>query len=118
MGETPSRSVPKPIYDAEPGFLELYDKAWELAKVHIHVTKGMPAERYMETVGTCESLVKRPFEHFGEQWPGSKKEHKGGGWNRKGRCGAGDGSISVQIIRDNGSLNVRFGGCIGSENVI
>ena len=33
-------------------------------------------------------------------------------------CGAGDGSISVQIIRDNGSLNVKFGGCIGSENVI
>ena len=41
-------SVPLPVCDAEPGYVELYNRAWELARGRIHCTKGLPSERYMD----------------------------------------------------------------------
>ncbi len=40
--------APRPIYDAEPGFVELYDAAWTIARSRIHETVGLPVERYMD----------------------------------------------------------------------
>lgn len=48
FGEKLNRqSVPEVIYDRNPGYVELYWKAWELAAEHIYTHPGMPQERYM-----------------------------------------------------------------------
>lgn len=41
-------AVPRPVYDACPEFVELYDKAWELAYQHIDTIPGIPAPIYMD----------------------------------------------------------------------
>ncbi len=41
-------SVPEVIYDRHPEFLELYQKAWELASAHILTIPGLPAEKHMD----------------------------------------------------------------------
>lgn len=46
-------SVPQPVYEAEPGLVDLYYKAWELAQKRIQDAPGMPSEHYMD-----ENLIK------------------------------------------------------------
>lgn len=41
-------AVPRPVYDARPEFVELYDKAWELAYQHIDTIPGIPSPIYMD----------------------------------------------------------------------
>ena len=41
-------AVPHPVYDSNPGFVELYYKAWELAYSHIDSIPGLPSPRYMD----------------------------------------------------------------------
>ena len=41
-------SVPVPVYDAEPGYVEMYARAWDIARGRIHFTKGLPSECYMD----------------------------------------------------------------------
>ena len=33
--------IPQPVFDAEPGYVELYWKAWELAYAHVIWKKGL-----------------------------------------------------------------------------
>ena len=40
--------VPKPVYEARPEYLTLYNKAWELAYNHIDTVPGLPAPVYMD----------------------------------------------------------------------
>ncbi|MBR6347025.1 MAG: hypothetical protein IKR69_06520 [Bacteroidales bacterium] len=40
--------VPAPVYDARPEYLELYDKAWNLAYQHIDTIPGIPSPLYMD----------------------------------------------------------------------
>jgi len=40
--------VPRPVYDERPEYVELYDKAWELAYQHIDTIPGIPAPVYMD----------------------------------------------------------------------
>ena len=40
--------VPQPVYDAEPGFIELYFKAWELAARHVKHIPGLPCPTYLD----------------------------------------------------------------------
>ena len=40
--------LPLPVYDAHPEYLELYDKAWELAYQHIDTIPGIPSPVYMD----------------------------------------------------------------------
>ncbi len=40
--------VPVPIYDENPGYLDFYNKAWELAFLHIKDVPGMPQTPYMD----------------------------------------------------------------------
>lgn len=46
----PSRAshVPEVLYDAKPGFVELYHKAWELVSDHVMDIEGMPQTPYMD----------------------------------------------------------------------
>ena len=48
--------VPEPVYDAEPGFVELYHKAWELAALHVKHLPGLPCETYMDE-GFCRTNI-------------------------------------------------------------
>lgn len=41
-------SLPRPVYDAHPEYIELYDKAWELAYSNIDTIPGIPAPVYMD----------------------------------------------------------------------
>ena len=41
-------ALPRPIYDAHPEYVELYDKAWELAYQHIDTLQGIPSPVYMD----------------------------------------------------------------------
>ena len=41
-------AVPRPVYDARPEFVELYDKAWELTYDHIDTIPGILAPVYMD----------------------------------------------------------------------
>lgn len=48
-GEMPWLNLlPRPIYDARPELLTLYEKAWKLAHDHIDELPGLPAPRYMD----------------------------------------------------------------------
>ena len=40
--------VPEPIFDANPGYIELYWKAWEYAWDHVYERDDTPAPRYMD----------------------------------------------------------------------
>jgi glycogen debranching enzyme len=40
--------VPEPVYDAEPGFVDFYWKAWELAWNHVKEAEGIPQSPYMD----------------------------------------------------------------------
>ena len=40
--------VPQPVYDAEPGFVELYFKAWELAARHVKHIADLPCPTYLD----------------------------------------------------------------------
>lgn len=40
--------LPRPVYESNPGFVELYYKAWELAYAHIDSIPGLPTPRYMD----------------------------------------------------------------------
>ena len=40
--------LPRPVYDAHPEYLELYDKAWDLAYQHIDTLAGIPSPVYMD----------------------------------------------------------------------
>lgn len=42
------KTVPVPIYDGEPGLVELYWKAWELAYDHLKEKEGLPQTPYMD----------------------------------------------------------------------
>ena len=41
-------SVPDPVFDREPGYVDLYWEAWELAHEHIKEQKGLPQPRYID----------------------------------------------------------------------
>ena len=41
-------ALPVPVYDAHPEYLELYDKAWDLAYSHIDTIPGIPSPVYMD----------------------------------------------------------------------
>ncbi|MDZ8119114.1 MGH1-like glycoside hydrolase domain-containing protein [Pontiella agarivorans] len=41
-------SVPVPVFDREPGYVELYWKAWELAHEQIKEQNGLPQPRYID----------------------------------------------------------------------
>ena len=49
-------NVPEPIYDANPGYLELYDLAWRLAHDHIRSIDGMPQNPYMDEA-FCDTRI-------------------------------------------------------------
>ena len=54
VGEKLDRSrIPQIIFDRQPGYVELYDKAWELAAEHIYHDPGMPSPRYMGEGCNC-----------------------------------------------------------------
>ena len=40
--------VPQPIFEKEPGYVELYWKAWEQAYDHVAVQEGIPQSPYMD----------------------------------------------------------------------
>lgn len=40
--------LPRPVFDENAEWVELYYKAWELAHVHIVTVPGLPAPRYMD----------------------------------------------------------------------
>ncbi len=40
--------LPRPVYDAKREYLELYDRAWELAHQRVDELPGLPAPRYMD----------------------------------------------------------------------
>ncbi len=40
--------LPRPVYDAKPEWIGLYDTAWELAHARIDEIPGLPASRYMD----------------------------------------------------------------------
>lgn len=46
--ETLEQILPKPVYDENPGFVELHDLAWKQAKEHIRLSPEMPAPLYMD----------------------------------------------------------------------
>ena len=48
--------IPDPIFDQNPGFSELYKKAWELAHNHIKHIDGMPQTPYMDE-GFCDTQL-------------------------------------------------------------
>lgn len=51
-------AVPQPIYEAEPGLVDLYYKAWELAQKRIQRAPGMPSEFYMdENLIACDFWI-------------------------------------------------------------
>ena len=53
-GEELDRSrIPQIIFEKHPDYVELYDKAWELAADHIYHTPGMPKPRYMGEGCNC-----------------------------------------------------------------
>ena len=53
-GEKLDRSkIPQIIFDQQPGYVELYNKAWELAADHIYHDPGMPSPRYMGEGCNC-----------------------------------------------------------------
>lgn len=41
-------ALPRPVYDEHPEYLELYEKAWELAYEHIDTLPGIPSPVYMD----------------------------------------------------------------------
>ena len=41
-------AVPKPVFDKEPAYVDLYWKAWTLAHEHIMEQAGLPESRYMD----------------------------------------------------------------------
>lgn len=40
--------IPQPVFDAEPGYVELYWKAWEQAYAHVKWQKGLEQPLYMD----------------------------------------------------------------------
>lgn len=40
--------IPQPVFDAEPGYVELYWKAWELAYAHVKWQNGLVQPLYMD----------------------------------------------------------------------
>lgn len=48
--------VPIPVYDENPGYLDFYYKAWELAFKHIKNIPGMPQNPYMDEA-FCETQI-------------------------------------------------------------
>lgn len=40
--------IPEPVFESEPGFVELYWKAWELAFEHVLSIPGLPRSPYMD----------------------------------------------------------------------
>ncbi len=40
--------LPRPVYDARPEYVQLYDKAWELAYEHIDTLPGIPSPVYLD----------------------------------------------------------------------
>ena len=40
--------IPQPVFDAEPGYVELYWKAWEQAYAHVKWQKGLVQPLYMD----------------------------------------------------------------------
>lgn len=41
-------SVPAPVFDKEPGYVELYWRAWEMAHQHIKTQSGLPQSPYID----------------------------------------------------------------------
>ncbi len=50
------RQLPVPVFDEEPGYLELYRTAWELARQHRLDLPGMPVTPYMDE-GFCDTDI-------------------------------------------------------------
>ncbi len=48
MPETLEQILTKPVYDENPGFIELHDLAWKQAKDHIRLSPGLPRPLYMD----------------------------------------------------------------------
>lgn len=49
-------SLPLPVFDEEPGWIDLYWKAWELAWDHVRHIPGMPQTPYMDE-GFCDTDI-------------------------------------------------------------
>ncbi len=48
--------MPEPVFDAEPGFIDLYWKAWELAWDHVKEAKDVPQSPYMDEAHWKEAI--------------------------------------------------------------
>ena len=48
--------VPVPVYEKNPGYIDFYNKAWELAFLHIKNVPGMPQNPYMDEA-FCDTQV-------------------------------------------------------------
>ncbi|MBQ6846660.1 MAG: hypothetical protein IJO61_05965 [Oscillospiraceae bacterium] len=48
--------IPVPVYEENTGYLDLYNKAWELAFLHIKNVPGMPQNPYMDEA-FCDTQV-------------------------------------------------------------
>jgi len=44
----PKDRLPAPVFDAEPGFVDLYWRAWEIAWNHVKEQEGVPQSPYMD----------------------------------------------------------------------
>ncbi len=49
-------TLPEPLFDEYPGFIDLYWKAWELAWDHVKEIPGMPQTPYMDE-GFCDTDI-------------------------------------------------------------
>ena len=50
---------PEPVFDREPGFVELYWKACELACAHVLYQPGMPQSPYMDEAFSDDGVLSR-----------------------------------------------------------
>jgi len=48
--------MPEPVFEIEPGFVELYWKAWELAYAHVLSIPGLPQSHYMDEGFQADTL--------------------------------------------------------------
>ena len=72
-----SARVPEPVFDDNPGYVDLYWKAWKLAWNHVHTDKGAPRSPFMDegrandTISLWESCFMALFTKYApETFPG------------------------------------------------
>lgn len=70
-------TIPEPVFDGNPGLVELYSAAWTLARGHVTERKGAPASPYMDeafdpdTIRIRDSCFMAQFcKYSPKQFPG------------------------------------------------